>query len=46
MQQAGAVITNHESVCFEWARSKDHACFKDMNRILRDGQLTGEECPH
>jgi nicotinamidase-related amidase len=46
MQQAGAVITNHESVCFEWARSKEHACFKDMNRILRDGQLTGEECPH
>jgi nicotinamidase-related amidase len=42
MQQAGAIITNHESVAFEWARTKEHACFKDMNRILRGGQLTGE----
>jgi nicotinamidase-related amidase len=40
MAQAGAVLTNHESVGFEWARSKEHACFKDMNRLLRDGQLT------
>jgi nicotinamidase-related amidase len=46
MQQAGAVISNHESVCFEWARTKEHQCFKDMNRILRDGQLTGEEQGH
>jgi hypothetical protein len=41
MQQAGAVITNHESVAFEWARTKEHACFKAMNGILRGGQLTG-----
>lgn len=46
MKQAGAVITNHESVGFEWARTKEHACFKDMNRILRDGQLTGEAAAH
>ena len=39
MQQAGAVITNHESVCFEWARSKEHPQFKAMNAILREGQL-------
>lgn len=39
MQQAGAVITNHESVAFEWARTKDHAAFKAMNRILREGQI-------
>ncbi|MEZ5339334.1 MAG: isochorismatase family protein [bacterium] len=39
MQQAGAVITNHESVCFEWARSKEHPQFKAMNQILREGQL-------
>lgn len=41
MQQAGAQITNHESVCFEWARDKNHPGFKAMNKILREGQLTG-----
>ena len=40
MQQAGAQITNHESVCFEWCRDSSHAGFKAMNRILREGQLT------
>jgi hypothetical protein len=39
MQQAGACITNHESVGFEWARDKDHSQFKAMNRLLRDGQI-------
>jgi nicotinamidase-related amidase len=39
MQQAGAVITNHESVGFEWARTKDHEGFRAMNRLLREGQL-------
>jgi nicotinamidase-related amidase len=40
MQQAGAQITNHESVCFEWARDSKHPGFRAMNRILREGQLT------
>ncbi len=40
MQQAGAVLTNHESVGFEWARSKDHPGFKAMNRLFREGQIT------
>ncbi len=40
MAAAGAVITNHESVAFEWARDKNHACFKPMNRLFREGQLT------
>jgi nicotinamidase-related amidase len=39
MQQAGAQLTNHESVAFEWARDKNHAGFKAMNRILRSGQI-------
>jgi nicotinamidase-related amidase len=39
MQQAGAIITNHESMAFEWARDKNHGCFKGMNQILREGQL-------
>ena len=39
MQQAGAVLTNHESVGFEWARSKDHASFKALSRLLREGQI-------
>ncbi|MEM7587396.1 MAG: isochorismatase family protein [Acidobacteriota bacterium] len=41
MQQAGAVITNHESVGFEWARDKDHPQFKRMSRLFKEGQLTG-----
>jgi hypothetical protein len=39
MQQAGAIITNHESVGFEWARTKDHSAFKAMNRLFRAGQI-------
>ena len=38
MRQAGAWITNHESVAFEWARGKDHPAFRAMNRLLREGQ--------
>jgi nicotinamidase-related amidase len=39
MTQAGAVITNHESVAFEWARDKNHRCFRQMSALLREGQL-------
>lgn len=39
MEAAGAVMTNHESVGFEWARSKEHEQFKALSGILRDGQL-------
>ncbi len=39
MSQAGAVITNHESVGFEWARDKQHPSFSAMNRLLRSGQI-------
>jgi nicotinamidase-related amidase len=38
MRQAGAQITNHESVGFEWARGTEHAGFRKMNRLLRQGQ--------
>lgn len=39
MRQAGASITNHESVGFEWARTKEHPAFRAMNRLFRNGQL-------
>lgn len=39
MRQAGAQITNHESVGFEWARNTRHEGFRAMNRLLRQGQL-------
>jgi nicotinamidase-related amidase len=39
MQQAGAVLTNHESVAFEWARSKEHPIFAEMSRVLKEGQI-------
>jgi len=42
MRQAGAAITNHESVAFEWARDKDHPRFKALSALLKEGQLTGE----
>ncbi len=38
MAAAGATITNHESVGFEWARDKDHAAFKDMSALFKEGQ--------
>lgn len=41
MQQAGAQITNHESVGFEWARDKNHPRFKEFSRLLQEGQLNG-----
>lgn len=40
MAQAGAVITNHESVGFEWARDKNHPQFKAMSALFKEGQLT------
>lgn len=41
MAAAGAVITNHESVAFEWARDKNHAQFKAMSNLLKEGQPVG-----
>ncbi|MEE2775456.1 MAG: isochorismatase family protein [Acidobacteriota bacterium] len=38
MEQAGAIITNLESVGFEWARDKEHPSFREMSRLFRDGQ--------
>lgn len=38
MQQAGAVITNHESVGFEWCRDKNHDQFKQMSAMFKLGQ--------
>jgi len=39
MTQAGAIVTSHESVAFEWLRHKDHPSFKAVNALLRQGQL-------
>ena len=39
MTQAGATLTNHESVAFEWARHKDHPAFKAVSNLLKEGQL-------
>lgn len=39
MQQAGAVVTNHESIAFEWARDKNHPRFRAMSALFRQGQL-------
>ncbi len=39
MVAAGAVLTNHESVAFEWCRDKVHAQFKAMSAIMKEGQV-------
>lgn len=36
-RQCGAVISNFESLAFEWTRTKDNACFKAMSSIVREG---------
>ena len=41
MAAAGATLTNHESVAFEWARHKDHPSFKAVSAILKAGQPQG-----
>ena len=38
MAAAGATITNHESVAFEWARTKDHPSFKALSALMKEGQ--------
>jgi nicotinamidase-related amidase len=38
MAAAGAVVTNHESAAFEWARDKNDARFKAVNALFREGQ--------
>jgi nicotinamidase-related amidase len=37
--QAGAVLTNHESVAFEWARDSKHPAFREMSALLKEGQI-------
>ncbi len=41
MAAAGAAITNHESVGFEWARDKNHPKFRELSALLKDGQPSG-----
>lgn len=43
MRQAGAVVSNLESVGFEWARHKDHPSFKAMSALFKQGQLGGAD---
>jgi nicotinamidase-related amidase len=41
MAQAGAALTNHESVAFEWARDKNQAQFKAVSALMKEGQPQG-----
>jgi nicotinamidase-related amidase len=41
MAAAGATLTNHESVAFEWARDKNHAQFKAISALMKEGQPQG-----
>ena len=35
MQQQGAIISNHESVLFEWLKDASHPAFKAIARLVR-----------
>ncbi|MBI1422082.1 MAG: isochorismatase family protein [Gammaproteobacteria bacterium] len=35
LQQAGVIITNAESVLFEWLKDASHAQFKTLSRLIR-----------
>ena len=41
MAAAGATLTNHESVAFEWARDKNHPQFKALSALMKEGQPQG-----
>jgi nicotinamidase-related amidase len=41
MAAAGATITNHESVAFEWARDKNNPQFKALSALMKEGQPQG-----
>ncbi|KAA0249804.1 isochorismatase family protein [Acidobacteria bacterium ACD] len=41
MTAAGAVLTNHESVAFEWMRDKNDPRFKAVSALLKEGQPAG-----
>jgi nicotinamidase-related amidase len=41
MAAAGATLTNHESVAFEWARDKNHPQFKALSSLMKEGQPQG-----
>lgn len=36
-RQCGAIISNLESLAFEWARTKNHPCFKRMSALIKEG---------
>ena len=38
MAAAGATLTNHESVAFEWTRDKNHPSFKAVSALMKEGQ--------
>lgn len=42
MAAAGAALTNHESVAFEWMRDKRHPQFRTVSALLKEGQPQGD----
>lgn len=35
MRQAGVIVTNAESVVFEWLQGADHPAFREISRLIR-----------
>jgi hypothetical protein len=36
LRQAGCIVTNTESVIFEWIKSADHDLFKTLAPLIKD----------
>ena len=36
LRQAGCIVTNAESVIFEWIKSSDHDLFKTLAPLIKD----------
>ena len=43
MEKAGVIISNFESLAFEWTRDKNHDHFKVMSRMIREVASLGLE---
>ncbi|MGD8643737.1 MAG: isochorismatase family protein, partial [Chromatiales bacterium] len=37
LRQAGVIVTNHESLLFEWMRDATHPHFKIISSLLKSG---------
>jgi nicotinamidase-related amidase len=42
LERAGAVVSTTEAILFEWTESSDHAAFKAISRLVKEGGSTAD----